>query len=71
MAAQRPDAHAKPVRYGETHPVKFDCTHYSMPGGVIDEMVHLLYSLLLAHPTMVAQPSPLNSGTMVTTDPSA
>jgi hypothetical protein len=51
MAAQRPDAHDKPVKYGGTHPFKFDCTHYSMPGGVIDVMVHLLYSLLLAHPT--------------------
>ena len=61
MLAQRPDAHAKPIKYGVKNPVKYDCTHWSMPG-VVDETVHLLYSLLLAHSTVVPNPNPSIAG---------
>jgi hypothetical protein len=60
MLAQRPDAHDKPIRYKEKA-LKYDCTHWSMPG-VVDETVHLLYSLLLAHSTVVPNPNPSIAG---------
>ena len=52
MLAQRPDAHVDTPN---------DCTHWSMPG-VVDETVHLLYSLLLAHTTVVPNPNPSIAG---------
>ena len=45
MLAQRTDAHPKFKYKGSA--LANDCTHWSMPG-VVDETVHLLYSLLLA-----------------------
>ena len=58
MLAQRPDAHPKFKYKGA---LGNDCTHWSMPG-VNDETVHLLYSLLLAHPTVVPYPNPSIAG---------